>query len=237
MNIAWRALKGANRRLPERARRMTSATASRLGMTLPRTTDDLARDWATGADAQWIERYRESWDRPYRHVLVDQVGRFEPVSSVVELGCHVGPNLRLLASRFPRARIVGVDVNLPAIEEARRSLAGFPNLTTKCVDLRDELASLEANSVDCIVSCFALAYVAPEDVEDVLRGALEAVRKALVLMEPHPASYQLEEPSGWRHDYLGLLQSVGCADARTKFLQRGVRHGELNAVTIGTKSF
>ena len=182
-----------------------------------------------------MKGYRDSWDRPHRRLLVDLVVRFEPVSSVLELGCHAGPNLRLLGKRFPDARITGTDVNLPAIEAARQSLAELSNVTANHSDLRSELVSLDDNSVDCIVSCFALAYVDPEEIGDVLGHAWRAARKALILMEPHPGPDQTAEQSGWRHDYATLLKRAGCPYVRTEPLELDNRAGELNAVTIAVK--
>lgn len=232
----WRALKAVNRKLPARAQRFLGRVLDLVGIRPPRTTDDAATDWASRRDDEWVKGYRDSWDRPHRHFLVDRVARFEPVSSVLELGCHAGPNLRLLAKRFPAAHITGIDVNLPAIDEARRSLAEFSNVTAKHSDLRSELASLDDNAVDCIVSCFALAYVDSEEIGEVLGDAWRATRKALILMEPHPGPDQTAEQSGWRHDYATLLKRAGFPAAHTEPLERDNRAGELNAVTIATKA-
>ncbi len=48
---------------------------------------------------------------------------FDPGSSVLEIGCGVGAQLRLLASRHPRTRFWGVDISLACIAAARRHLA------------------------------------------------------------------------------------------------------------------
>lgn len=233
--IFWRALRAVNSRLPMRTRNWVRSAAHQIGVKPPRTSDDVAAEWAAREDAAWVMGYRDSWDRGYRHLFVDRVARFEPVSSVLELGCHSGPNIRLLATRFPDALITGIDVNLPAIEEARRSLAHFPNVTTRHTDLRPELARLEDNGIDCVVSCFALAYVDPDDIDEVLRQAWRVARKGLVLMEPHPGPGQAAEPSGWRRDYGTLLTSAGCRRVSTEPLDPGDRTGGLNAVTIAAK--
>ena len=231
----WGALKAFNRKLPARAQSLLGGALDLVGIKPPRTTDDVATDWASRRSDEWVQGYRDSWDRPHRHVLVDCVARFAPVSSVLELGCHAGPNLRLLARRCPDARITGIDVNLPAIDEARRSLAACSNVTANHGDLRRELASLEDNAVDCIVSCFALAYVDPREIGEVLGQAWRAARKALILMEPHPGPDQDAEPSGWRHEYALLLERAGFPGAHTEPLERDDRAGELNAVTIAAK--
>lgn len=207
-----------------------------VGIHPPRTTDDVANDWARRGGEEWLKGYGESWDRPHRHLLVECVAQFEPISSVLELGCHAGPNLRLLATRFPDATISGVDVNLASIEEARRSLGEFPNVIAKHADLRRELESTHNDAVDCIVSCFALAYIDPQAVVEVLGNAWRATSKALILMEPHPWPDQTADPSGWRHDYPALLERAGCPTAQTEALDRDSRVGELNAVTIAAKA-
>jgi SAM-dependent methyltransferase len=232
----WRALKAVNRTLPARAQRVLGGALDLVGIKPPRTTDDLASDWASRGSEQWLQGYRDSWDRPHRHLLVGCVARFEPLSSVLELGCHAGPNLRLLARRFPDARIIGIDVNLPAIEEARRSLADCANVTASHGDLRGELARLEDDAVDCVVSCFALAYVDPHEIGAVLGEAWRVARKALIVLEPHPGPGQAAEPSGWRHEYALLMNRAGIPGAHTEPLERDERAGELNAVTIAAKA-
>jgi SAM-dependent methyltransferase len=204
------------------------------GISPPRTTEDTMAFWAAQRDPAWVEGYRDSWDRPYRRVLVEQISSVEPLSSVLELGCHAGPNLRLLAARFPNARVMGVDVNEAALAEARRSLTGFPNVTVACGDLRGELERLEDRSVDCVVSCFVLAYVDPSEIGGVLEQAWRVARKGLALMEPHPRSDQPAEQSGWRHDYVALLTRAD-AVVSTQWLAEGDRLGELNAVTIAVR--
>jgi hypothetical protein len=163
----WGALKAVNRKLPARVQRLCGRALDLVGVRPPRTTDDAAADWASRRGDEWLKRYVDTWDQPHRHLLVERVARFEPLSSVLELGCHAGPNLRLLADRFPDARITGTDVNLAAVEEARRSLAGLANVAVEHADLR------------------------VKDVSEVLGQAWRATRKALVLMEPQPAPDQL----------------------------------------------
>jgi ubiquinone/menaquinone biosynthesis C-methylase UbiE len=203
-----------------------------VGIVPPRVTDNAVARWANQRGDDWVNSYRDSWDLPYRRILVEHVAPFEP-SSVLELGCNAGPNLRLLAEQFPDARVSGIDVNPPAIREARRSLAALPNVTVTEEDLRSELARLDDATVDCVVSCFALAYIDPDEIESVLGHACRVTRKGLILMEPHPEPGQQAEPSGWQHDYSALLNREHLV-VRTEMLESRDRSGEMNAVTIAS---
>ena len=56
------------------------------------------------------------------------------VDSVIELGCNVGDNLRALSELLPSARLVGVELNAFAVEEARSRV---PSAAIKAASLLD----------------------------------------------------------------------------------------------------
>ncbi len=65
------------------------------------------RGWALGC---WA-----SLDLSRRAKLIEALGRFREASSFLELGCHVGSNLRLLAIALGPERLTGLDINQDAI--------------------------------------------------------------------------------------------------------------------------
>jgi len=64
-----------------------------------------------------------------------------------------------------------------------------------------------------VVSCFALAYLSPGQLIEVLRHALRVACLGLVIVEPHAREGQrvrlLRETAGWRHDYAASLRRLG----------------------------
>src|SRR3990170_32118 len=86
-------------------------------------------DWGKG-NTDWIKGYWNSQDHSHRSFLIEKISRFSPISSILEIGCNCGPNLFLLAKKFPNADIVGIDINPMAVQKGNEWLAqeGFSNV-------------------------------------------------------------------------------------------------------------
>ena len=185
--------------------------------------DLTARDWARrpGADA---ERYWRATDQPHRRVLLDQVASFGAPSSILELGSHSGPNLRLMAGAFPGARVSGIEINAEVVEQARRLLRedGIDSVELTAGSIGDVLPRLPSRSEDVVFSCFALAYLPPAELGGVLREAVRVAGRGVVILEPHARAGQrsrlLRETVGWSHDYATLLHRAGIERGATRMV-------------------
>jgi len=173
-----------------------------------------ARDYDRAREpGAWVEHYWNSWRAPYRLALAEALARVLPHdhSTVLEVGCHVGPNLRLWRDRWARLRLMGFDVSPEAVAAAKAHFAGDPGVHVWEEDLLDGFTLPVA---DVIVSCYALAYVPPHFVVPVARRLREAARVALVLAEPLVlggaaaglCEYEVEE---YRHDWAGAFEDLG----------------------------
>lgn len=176
--------------------------------------DLTAQDWARrpGSDA---ERYWGAIDQPHRRVLLDQARLFGSPRSMLELGSHSGPNLRLLARAFPDARVSGIEINREVVDQGRRLLRsdGIGSVELTVGSIADVLPRLASNSEDVVFSCFALAYVPPGEISGVLCEAVRVASLGLLILEPHAREGQrsrlLRETVGWRHDYATALRRLG----------------------------
>ncbi|MHC4199215.1 MAG: pseudaminic acid biosynthesis-associated methylase [Planctomycetota bacterium] len=70
----------------------------------------------------YVERNRAAGEK--RRAFWSQLLTEYPVADILEVGCNVGANLRWIALNVEPHRVYGVDVNLGALEELRRSLPG-----------------------------------------------------------------------------------------------------------------
>lgn len=68
----------------------------------------------------------------------------QPIS-VLEIGCGTGLFTKLLAERFPHARITATDAFVPMLDVAKERLAGFPNIT---------VAQYDAQTAGTFTQCF-----------------------------------------------------------------------------------
>ena len=192
----------------------------------------------------WINRYRDSWQAPYRQELLTALGHFvgSGARSVLEVGCHCGPNLALWRSHWPQLLLRGFDVSAEAVQAAQAQFADDPNTR---VWLEDLMQGLQMPMVDVVVSCYALAYVVPDQLDGVLDRMLSAARRGVIIAEPMvdatknlvagPCAVMTEEyrtldHSGheasieeYRHDYL-----LGISE----WLRRQHRRGSLSTTWI-----
>ena len=163
----------------------------------------------------WISRYWDSWQAPYRQRLADALAPFVGAGarSVLEIGCHCGPNLRLWRSRWPTLQCWGFDVSTEAIAAGQQFFAGDPHADVWVEDLRRALTLPRA---DVVVSCYALAYVPPEELAETVGRLRDAARMAMILAEPMAFGGDAEgrcadDPEEYRHDYVRLLAWHGVA--------------------------
>lgn len=134
--------------------------------------------------------------------------------TVMEVGCAVGTNLRMIREAFPWTECSGSDLNAGAIAYAR---AKQPTVLFRVADALADSATWAPRSIDLVISCYTLAYVAPHDVATVLRRAVRAAKVGLVLTEPvgdGPGLVNGLSFPEWRHSYLHLLTEALKADGR-----------------------
>lgn len=173
-------------------------------------TADATAFWAGPRPLDTYQRYWAATGQPHRSSLIGALHLLPRFTTLHEIGCAVGTNLRLVQEAFPWVICSGSDVNDGAIAFARKRLT---NVTFHVGDALIEAARWRPDSVDVIISCYALAYVSPADLTLVLRAAVVAARLGVICVEPHG------EPVGqitglsfpeWRHSYAHTLQT--CMD-------------------------
>lgn len=178
------------------------------------------RYWATRhetAGPGWAERYWQDTGAPHRDALVAAVAELWPFRSLLEVGCNAGPNLRRFAARWPEVAYHGIDANADALETARRHGLGAALVHGA---LPAALTTLPV--VDVVVTCYALAYVAPEDLGRALTGLWAKTHRGLVLAEPMTVgeSVVVGEGPEWAHDYATEITRQGWSLSR--FVRRPV---------------
>jgi SAM-dependent methyltransferase len=170
-------------------------------------------DWGDeGGD--WVKGYWDSRNHSHRSYLVERISRFSP-SSILEIGCNCGPNLYLLAKKFPDAEIRGIDINPMAIQKGNEWLAreGIPNVKLS-VGKADDLREFQDKAFDVVFTDAVLIYIGPDKIRTVIQEMLNTVRRALILVEQHYFESRGEDADGlgvyrsgrWIRDYVGLLK-------------------------------
>lgn len=154
----------------------------------------------------YFEGCWNSINRPHRQPILDAVASLMPATSLLEIGCNAGPNLRLIHERWPEISLWGLDANEDAIHymmagQWNRRVGGLYG------DLRVVLPKQEEKSVDIVLSSYCLAYIEPDEIADVLAHMQRIARVGLVVAEPAGPSRRIEAGiPEWEHDYLRHLR-------------------------------
>ena len=170
-------------------------------------TVDAANWWAADRanSKSWIENYQKSLKTRHRNVIAAIVNDLKP-KTLLEIGCHCGPNLIRLAQELPAVQLVGMDANAQAIDAGKAWAAslGLGNrIQLHTARFPEGTDRLETGVVDVVLSCYTLAYVSPADLDAALYEVGRLAKRAVILAEPMgtgmhgtPGGYQ-----EWAHVY------------------------------------
>lgn len=143
-------------------------------------------DLWTHRGGDWADGYWESREHSHRSYLVDRIAEFSLVTSVLEIGCASGPNLYLLAKRFPDAEIEGIEINPEAVRTGNERLSESGVSNVKLSEGRaEDLSRFKDNSFDVVFTDAVLIYIGRNVIQEVTENMLRIARKGLVMMEHH----------------------------------------------------
>jgi SAM-dependent methyltransferase len=198
-------------------------------------------DWGSGG-GDWIKGYWDSQNHSHRPFLMERISAFSPISSILEIGCNCGPNLHLLARKFPGAEIRGVDINPVAVQKGNEWLAqeGISNVRLS-VGKADDLREFQDKTFDIVFTDAVLIYIGPDKIKKVVQEMLRVARRVLILMEWHCFGPECGDPNGlgvyhsgsWKRDYVALLtQFVGAEQIRATKIPQDI-WPDKNWTTLG----
>lgn len=187
-------------------------------------TAEAATWWARdrgGENTTWITNYQQSLGSRHRGVIVDLVKELQ-AETLLEVGCHCGPNLIRLARECPTLEMLGIDVNQDAVTAGNRwaNHSGYADrITINKGAIPGSLYKLPTDCVDVALSCYALAYIDPSDIDATLYEMGRISKRAMILVEPSaPQGKARRTITGyqeWAHDYLSRTSWIGTLSQRT----------------------
>ncbi len=203
--------------------------------------------WAMPRGAQmqdWVGNYQRSLQARHRTLIVDIVKDLAP-ATLLELGSHCGPNLVRLTQAMPTLKTLGVDISEDAVTAGKAWVASL-GLTGR-IELHagrvpDVTSDVPTGSVDVVLSCYTLAYVAPADLDGVLYEMGRIAKHAVVLAEPMtdegPASHRHTRNGyhEWAHNYVEASRWIGSLrGAMTRIVPLSPPVDALNGVFVATR--
>jgi len=161
----------------------------------------------------WAEESIRSFSHPHRQLLVRKILSNKPLTRVLEIGCASGPNLYMLARRFPNVHCVGIDINPEAIRQGTEFFRKQKiNNVSLHVGKADDLERFPDESFDVVFTDAVLMYVCPDKIKKVATEIMRVSRKAIILAEHcsiDANALGTYQEKWWLRDYLKLFQSFG----------------------------
>ena len=169
------------------------------------------------AKAYWASLPFASYhqDGPQRRIITDAVrelGREQPIRSVLEFGCNVGRTLHVMSkSLVPSPRVAGLDINEAAVEDGRKTYG---------LDLRtgseDALAKLGDDEFDCAFTVSVFDHMAERtQVRDAIVQLARIAKRYMLLLEPFDGtnrralSTETHVQFNYYWNYPDLLREIG----------------------------
>lgn len=152
-------------------------------------------DWA-------VQGYWEARNYPATKYLAERIGKFAPISSVLEIGCNCGPNLYPIARKFPDSDIKGIDISSSAIKQGNELFRKEGIYNVNLIECKaDDLSIFKDKSFDIVFSKSVLCHIGPEKIVNVVKEMVRLSKKAVIIMEYYCDSLEDKDGLGARLDY------------------------------------
>ena len=137
-------------------------------------------------DKKWPESYFSPESLTTRELMIDEISRHLPLNSVLEVGCASGPNLYMLAKKYPKIKFYGVDISKKAIE-AGKNIFKKEKINNIFLEVSsvERLQNFENKSIDLIFSNALLIYIGPDKIKSVIEEISRVARKKIIFFEWH----------------------------------------------------
>ncbi len=174
------------------------------------------KDWNYIAK-DWIEAYQKSIEHPHRARTIELLKSLPHFDSLLEIGCNVGPNLKLIREKFPKIQTVGIDPSEMAVEASHQFVPGAGVIVG---DVRNLQNLFPMKSFDVVLADASLMYIEPEEIESVMDSIALVAKKAVVIVERCTDAKKGSLAGGvWGRDYETLLKERGFKVTKEKITE------------------
>jgi ubiquinone/menaquinone biosynthesis C-methylase UbiE len=192
-------------------------------------SDELSWKFRHFFDKNWAKSYisEAAINHPHRKILIEEISKFYPFESVLEVGSASGANLFLLAKKYPESKFFGIDVSLPAINEGKKFFEGekIKNVFLEKGSAQ-HLEKFTDKSMDVIFSDAAIIYVGPDKIDAVFKDMSRIAKTGIVLCEQHTDKKSFYNDR-WIHNYSDLVKkNISGAKINFTKIPKGVWGGD-----------
>lgn len=191
------------------------------------------RIWAGRKLSSGIDYHGAEIDM-HRLFLMKHLSFFNPINTVLEVGCGAGLNLYLLSKKYPDAELKGVDININSVQYGNRYFKKNGIINVELIyGKADDLSQFQDNYFDVVFTDATLIYIGPDKIKNVMGEILRVASKGIVFLEWD--SFDDRYIGHWVRSYRELLNSFlpdGCV--QTSRLPSGFFNGDKNWGRYGT---
>lgn len=145
----------------------------------------------------------------------------QPPESILDVGCGGGDGARMLAKRYPKCRVEGIDFSKQAIEIAQSHPDNrlYPHLSFSSPDVLE--LNAPSKSYDVVTATLVCHHMDDVVLADFLKRAADVAKKAVIIndLHRHPvayASYWMMAPLLFRNR---LISHDGLVSIQRSFTQ------------------
>lgn len=195
-----------------------------------RSTRRSRQFWRTRetGNPDYIAGYWTSRTHPLRQRIAKIIQELAP-TSLLEVGCHCGPNLWAIRQICPDMSLAGVDVSPYVVAEGQKLCSGTAQLS---------IGRRATGSHDAVLASGTLLCVGDGEIGGMLRSIAKAARKHIVLVEPWPENPGIERypnTTYWIRDYAPTLRRLGFAVTRRERLPDEETIGHINSLIVAER--
>lgn len=189
----------------------------------------------SSAEGFWNQR-----EHPARTAIGEEIAKLDG-SSLLEVGCHAGPNLWAVTQRKLFDRVAGTEISPTILSYAKDTL---PHRLGRSVDLReaycDDLPFADGE-FDITLLSVTLCCIGPEEILQSLDEVLRVTRRWIVIAEPFDDDPDHGTPLGlpdnypnttyWIRNYAALLKGRASL-ASVRHLEAQHQMGHIRSVMV-----
>lgn len=175
------------------------------------------------ASAYWATR-----TSGLRKQIAETVCNLTP-HSVLEVGCHCGPNLWALRQMLPESVIVGTEISSHIAQSGRILLGDQATIFTAAA----HNLSFQKREFDVVLTCGTLLCIGPAMITKSLKEIARVCGKFLVIAEPWSSKECFEDYPNtryWLRDYSSRMRRFGFSEVFRK--EAAEPMGHINSVLV-----
>ena len=164
----------------------------------------------------WASNFLKTINHAHRTQIVDSMLSFNIENpTILEAGSGPGANFIPLRRAFPRAQLIGVDINNQAVKEGRKYFSFQADAKVSFFHGNlSKLSFIESQSIDLILVDAVLMFITPDKIQTVLNElirCLKPVGSGMVINDFHADGLSLDGlfvGGRWVHDLVSIINMM-----------------------------